>query len=220
MTDVRPDEIVDVFDLDHTLLNAEALWFRPALDWLETYTGLPRAVVNERFAACNKKTFTFESLFASLGVPSPHWERIERLLRGGLSSRANRSLYPFVLPMLAERRRVARLVLVTAGDEAWQRWKFEQLTELHPLFLPEDCHFVPLAGSKADRVDPYRVASRLSFVDDSPRWLEEVASRISHARLIRPVWSDTTAAADHPGDGKHWDVACSAAEIHAILTLP
>ncbi|MEI6511307.1 MAG: HAD family hydrolase [Candidatus Uhrbacteria bacterium] len=218
MLSPNPDEIVDVFDLDHTLLNTESLWFRPVLDWLETYTGLPRAVIDDRFAECNRRTFTFESLFAALGIPIGQWAEVEHRLRAGLSSRANASLYPFVVQMLTERARVARLVLVTAGDEAWQRWKFDQLTELHPFFRPEDRHFVPLSGSKVARVELYRAAPRISFVDDSPRWLEEVAARVPHVRLIRPVWAGTTAPTDHPGDGRHWDVACSAMETYAILS--
>lgn len=218
--EVQVEEIVDVFDLDHTLLDTERTWFEPVLDWLALFTGLPRRIVDERFAECNRNTFTFDSLFARLEIDTRLWTRIELDLRAGLSARANLSLYPFVLPLLEARRRVARLVLVTAGDEAWQRWKFDQLTDLHPFFHPGDRHFVPLSGSKADRVALYRGASRVSFVDDSPRWLDEVRGRVPNARFIRAVWPSDVPAADHSGDGRHWDVACSAAEIHAILVHP
>ena len=218
--DVQPEEIVDVFDLDHTLLDTERLWFRPALLWLATYARLPQSVVDERFAECNRTTFTFEKLFAALKIGPSHWARIELELRAALSLRANRCLYPDVVEMLAARHRVARLALVTAGDEAWQRWKFDQLTALHPFFHPGDRHFVPLSGSKADRVALYRGASRVAFVDDSPRWLLETCESVHGVRLVRALMGDQSPALDHPGDGRHWDVACSAAEIHAILAHP
>ena len=218
--EVQPEEIVDVFDLDHTLLDTERRWFRPALEWLAAYTKLQNSVVDERFAECNRTTFTFEKLFVALDIAQRYSDRIEVQLRGTLSIRANGCLYPRVVEMLEDRSSVARLVLVTAGDEAWQRWKFEQLTRLHPYFRVGDRHFVPLDGSKADRVALYRGASRVSFVDDSPRWLDEVRGRFPMVRLVRPVWASDGVVEDHSGDGKHWDVACSAPEINAILSRP
>lgn len=217
---MNESEIVDVFDLDHTLLNTERLWFGPTLNWLATYSRLPRSAVDERFAECNRTTFTFEKLFEALDINPRFWDWIEYEQRKDLSVRANPSLYPRVVEMLSARQRVARLVLVTAGDETWQRWKFDQLTELHPFFHPDDRHFVPLNGSKADRLALYRGASRVTFLDDSPRWLDEVRGRFPMVRLVRPVWASDGVVEDHSGDGKHWDVACSAPEINAILSRP
>lgn len=218
--DVQPEEIVDVFDLDHTLLDTERGWFQPVLGRLALVTDLSRAEINKRFAECNRATFTFPRLFEALGIGEKGWAAFEADLRLGLSARANPCLYPDVVEMLASRHRVARLVLVTAGDEEWQRWKFDQLTDLHPFFHPGDRHFVPLSGSKADRLALYRGASRVAFVDDSPRWLVETGEAVRGVRLVRALMGDQSSALDHPGDGRHWDVACSAMEIHAILSRP
>ena len=210
-------DIVDVYDLDLTLLDTERRWFGPVLVELGRFAGLPKVEVEQRFAECNRTTFTFPSFFRALGIDERLWPTLERRLRADLASRANACLYEDVVPVLASRARVARLVLVTAGNEAWQRWKFDQLTDLHPFFAPEDRHFVPLNGSKADCIALYGDASRMSFQDDSPTWLAEARDQVPGIRLVRVMMRGRSPATDHPGDGRVWDVACSMAEIHAIL---
>ena len=217
---VGTDETVDAFDLDLTLFDTEAGWFGPLLGRLVLRTGRPRPEVDAAFAACNRTTFTFPKFLGALGVPESERDSLEAELRDDLARRANDCLFPGVLELLEARSRAARLVLVTAGDEAWQRWKFDCLTELHPFFNLPDRHFVPLLGSKADRLVPYERAAQLSFVDDSPRWLLEAHRRLRRTRLVRATMTGGVSGSDHAGDGREWDVACSAREIHQILSQP
>ena len=212
-------EIVDVFDLDHTLLNTESLWFNPALDRLAECVPLSRAVVDARFAECNQTTFTFAGLLERLGIEPSRRNDLERELRDDLSARIEACLYPGVIEMLKARNHVARLALVTAGDADWQQWKFARLRALHPFFRENDRHFVPLRGSKADCFARYATASRISFIDDSPRWHHEVAAAVRNVRHVRAMWPDTLGVSDHPGDGRDWDVACSAKEMLTILSV-
>lgn len=209
---------VDVYDLDHTLFNTEHLWFGPVIDAVARLVKRDRSYVDAKFVEVCAITFTFENFFRAAELPATEWKRREAEFREGLALRAQACLYPGILPLLYDRVLEARPVLVTAGDPEWQRWKFDQLHCLHPIFAPEDRHFVPMAGSKADVIGRYRGASRLTFVDDSTRWHREVAC-IPNMTIhqIRPIWPDTLGAGSHKDDGVAWTAVRTIEELTAAL---
>jgi phosphoglycolate phosphatase-like HAD superfamily hydrolase len=206
-----------VWDLDHTLMNTEREWFAPIIDKVALRAGRDRAFVEEAFKRVNTSTFTFSNFFQEIGLSRERWRVLEDTFRDELATRAQACLYQGIPILLWELRPQARQVLVTAGDPAWQRWKFEQLHCLKDIFAPEDRHFVPMDGSKADAVERYREAGDLTFVDDSVRWQREVHMRMPGVRHIRPIWPHTDGASSHPDDDIEWTAVRTIDELRAAL---
>ncbi len=210
-------EQVDFWDLDHTLLNTERKLFGPVLDGLAKKVGRERRFVDQMFDQANQTTFTFAFFFELIGVSAGEREKLEEEIRSHVALKAESCLYPGIVDLLEERKRVAQQVLVTGGNVTYQEWKFSTLKVLHGIFAPEDRHFVPLNGSKGARVAQYHSRARGRFIDDSARWHKEVAGVVSGLEHIRPIWPDTLGAEDHPDDGRLWQTARSAEELRVLL---
>lgn len=210
---------VDIWDLDHTKLNTERKLFGPVIELVAEYALRSRATVVRTFNRLNATTFSWESWFEAVGIKGSTavW------LRGGceadVASRIESCIYPGIVDTIRRRKAQGVLpVLVTAGDPAWQKWKFHQAHSLVELIDPEHRHFVPLTGSKAAVIAKYRDASRLNYIDDSGRWHREaIALGIPHLRHARPQWPDTDGTNAEPEDGTVWTVTRTIEELNAWL---
>jgi hypothetical protein len=213
------EKIVEIWDLDHTLLNTERQLWGPVLDFLSRLVGWPRAEIDRVFDQLNQTTFTFERMFEAIGVSRSRWGETEQTIRADVAARAEGCLYPGVVELLRDRKHVARQVLVTGGDPEYQRWKFSALPSLHGIFAEDDRHFVPMSGSKGDVVARYvGAAVRLRFIDDSARWhLDVIQKTNGKVQHIRPIWPDTLGAKDHTDDGRLWQTARSADDLRRLL---
>lgn len=212
-------EEVDLWDLDHTMLNTERKLFGPILDHLSEQISRPRSSVSRSFDRVCSKTFSWENWFADLGLDRSVAHFLRREYERDIGQRIESCIYPGIVDTI--RRRKARGVLpalVTAGDPAWQEWKFLQARSLAELIDAQHRHYVPLNGSKAEVIARYRGARRLNDMDDSGRWHREaIALGIPHLRHARPQWPDTDGTKLEPEDGTAWTVTRTIEELDAWL---
>ncbi len=198
---------VDFWDLDGTLLDATQLFLE--------VIGEDYDSIRPKLLEAGKATFTLRNYLAVSGVLRDEHTAREAAYLADIKARANGCLYPGVEHVLEERSKVARQVLVTAGDPTWQQQKFDAATKLHKFFLPEDRHFVPLNNSKGEILLQY--SGTRTFIDDSPERLQEALDTVPGTKLIRPIFAHAKHAA-HPGDGILWSVVRSADEILTQLS--
>lgn len=215
----RSTDVVDCWDLDHTILNTERKLFWPILMEVARFTGHDLAHVQSVFNEVCATTFSWTNWFMELGLDADMSATLQSHGEDAVIGNIRRCVYPGVIDLIGQRQeRGIRQVLVTAGDPAWQRWKFDQLRAMHPLVGVGDRHFVPLHGSKGACIASYRGAARVNFIDDSPRWHREVkALGMIGVRHIRPQWPDTNSTASAPEDGVDWIVTRTIWELTAEL---
>ena len=107
-------------------------------------------------------------------------------------------------------------MLNTAGDPFYQRWKFG-LLGLDHLFSPEDQHYVPRYGSKAEVLRHYLAFGRVRFIDDGVNWHMQVLEQQLPVECFRARWSADTRSAIHSNDGEHWRVVYTPAKLRTLL---
>lgn len=208
---------VVAIDLDRTILDMGGL-FRPVTDRVAEISGYPRDEVNRVRWEVGEITFSFGEWFKRLGIEEARWAELELELRQDMRDRARDCLYPGLRDLLGMLKSTGvRLVLITSGDPIYQRWKFG-LLGLDDMFAVEDQHFVPRRASKAEVLRHYLAFGDVSFIDDSPVWLEQViAAELMQVRLVRPCWPENVRVETDPGDNEHWHVVRTPAELLARL---
>jgi hypothetical protein len=209
------DGPIDFWDLDHTLLNTVRGLFLPVIQGLARDLALPFEVVEAHFVASCNHTFTFHGWLELTGAPIERRQGLEAVMREDVARRAGDCLFLGIVEVLQRRHKVARQVLITAGDQAFQSWKLELLTPILPFFAIEDRHFVPInpRGSKAAVIALYECTGRKAFVDDSADWHVEAQAQGLELMHIRPQWRDSYINNPHSGDGELWHVTTNAEEL-------
>lgn len=205
-----PQQRILACDLDGTLLNTSRLFYDIDRYVAEKLSRSVLEVVTAR-KRLSKIGFTFTGWFKALGCSDEHGIDLETLVRLEYGGRVRSHLYPGIQDLLERRPR--RFVLVTAGDPQYQRWKFEQLGLEH-LFREEDCHFIPMNGSKAEILARYTHRGPLAFLENLPHWHQEVYEEGLLVRQIRVVWPGDSA---HAGDHLRWQVARTVVDIERLL---
>lgn len=215
----RNTDVVDCWDLDHTILNTRRRLFDPIVKEVARSIGRPLPDVMHALEVVDATAFTWRNWFMELGLDADTSATLQRHGEDAVIGNIRRCVYPGVIDLIGQRlERGIRQVLVTAGDPAWQRWKFDQLRAMHALIGVDDRHFVPLNGSKGACIASYRGAARVNFIDDSPRWHREVkALGMTGVCHIRPQWPDTNGTASAPEDGVYWIVTRTIWELTAEL---
>lgn len=207
---------VAAFDLDRTLVDMGQL-FGPVTRRVTEVSARSTDEANEVRWQVGEITFTFASWFRGLSIDEAQWAELELELRQDMGQRARDCLYPGIRALLEMLKSTSvRLVLITAGDPLYQRWKFN-LLGLEDLFAVEDQHYVPRYGSKAEVLRHYLAFGDVSFVDDGPDWHLQVIEADLPVRRIRPCWPENTRALPHAGDDEHWHVVRTSAELLARL---
>lgn len=219
MADNEQEE-ADFWDLDHTGLNTERKLFRRIKADFADFTGESLTRVQRTFDEVNAQTFSWDNWFLAFGIDAETRMFLRGRYEAMVTTRIESCVYPGVIDLMRRRKASGiRQVLVTAGDPAWQKWKFEQIVGMHEVFAESDRHFVTLDGSKAQRIASYsRSMRRANFVDDSARWLREAGAwGIPGLRRIRPQWPDTHGTKPEPEDGVDWTVTTTIEELTAAL---
>lgn len=206
---------VIIWDFDHTILNTERQLFGPVLRGVAADLHRDVTEVECAFNEANTRTFAWKEWLMALGMDEAGAADAEAKWSADIAARAESCLYPGIIETLQRYRGVARQVLVTAGDPPYQAAKFSWLPSLQQFFAPEDRHFVPLHGSKADAVAKYE--GRIVMIDDSPTWHLEVINRGISAVHIRPQWFDTSGVRPHDGDDVQWRVVCTMDDLRNTI---
>lgn len=170
------------WDLDETLLNTPAL-LRPILEDLGDAVGRAPEDVRRAISELDKVGFTWERLFHAISLPPGRFAE-KSAMCAAQYARAEAYLFPGALDAVRALDPLAEQILVTFGDQAFQRRKWSAIQSLHPFF--HAAHFVdgetlgkgPLIAS----YDPAGVASL--FVDDSPRWQSDCALHAPHVERV------------------------------------
>lgn len=170
------------WDLDETLLDTPAL-LRPILEDLGEAVGRAPEDVRRAISELDKLGFTWERLFVAIGLPLGRFAE-KSAMCAAQYARAEAYLFPGAREAVAGLAPIAEQILVTFGDQAFQRRKWSAIPSLHSFF--HAAHFVdgetigkgPLIAS----YDPSGVAS--VFVDDSPRWQTDCALHAPHVERV------------------------------------
>jgi hypothetical protein len=210
---------IEVWDLDYTILDTGQL-FDPIIGFVVSNIRRDPSVVRAAFKQACDEGFTIANWLDRLNIPGTTRERLEQQIGDMVEYATPRCLYPGMLELLRERAALgARLVLLTAGNDGFQRWKFGLLTELHGLFSETDRYFVGPADSKADTVRIFAISGgRVAFVDDSRRQ-QYLVSCLGYGNIhqIRPQWPESPVAGAGYNDGQLWQVVTTMAELNTAL---
>lgn len=212
---------VDCFDMDSTKLNTPDL-LRPVVQRVAEIADKTVTEVNQSRWKVGEITFTFADWFRDVGIEEDRWSELETELRGDMALRARDCLYPGIYELLNARKTAgARLVLITAGDPFYQRWKFS-LLGLDHLFAVDDRNYVPRYGSKAEVLRHYLAYGRVRLIDDGVPWLIQVAEERARdpkfqVECFRARWSSDPRSVPHPEDNELWRVVHTPAELLALL---
>ena len=199
-----------VLDMDQTFYNPQAP-FRAVMAELRA-AGFAQERVEATLAIANERGYSFEVHLELLGVPRVAAEVYVRKWRKNYQD-GRRFLLPGVESAILALPRSVRVMLVTFGDERFQRQKWDGLPGAFRARFAATHFVLELKGPTLARIAAEAHADEeIIFADDSPSHLLSTRQHAPRVRCVRMMWPQFGLKA-HEGDGVEWPVVTTIDEL-------
>ncbi len=192
------------FDFDRTLYDTDS-FYRLVNNDLISHGHTEKEIHDVKSAL---DSYSFSGLLAGLGYTE---DQVAEMI-GDFHQhfyQGNILLLPNVTQTLSQIAHAHECHLLTFGDEAFQRAKYDGTSDLHPIM--HGTHFITHGHTKGEALRDAGEGT-VTFVDDSPEQLLDVHEKAPWVTLIRIMWPKFELTA-HPEDGKLWNVVTSIEEL-------
>lgn len=199
-----------VLDMDQSFYNPHAPFARVMAE-LRAH-GFAANRIEGTLTEANARGYSFELHLELLGVPDQAARVYARRWAQNYED-GSRFLLPGVESAIATLPPEDRVMLVTFGDERFQRQKWDGLPEaFRERFVAT--HFVlePKGPTLARIAAQARPGEEVIFADDSPSHLFSTRQHAPGVRCVRMMWPQFGLKA-HEGDGVEWRVATNIDEL-------